>query len=109
MAPLVELRGTFPITLTGNNDVKIGEFDLAITSSFGSRTTQPNSNANFEQLISNEDSFEMNEQTAQQLANETNQRIHEQMAVDNRIPTSLQNRGADTAQYAASNFGSELG
>lgn len=32
--PLVELRGTFPITLTGNTNVKIGEFDMAITSSF---------------------------------------------------------------------------
>ena len=35
MAPLVEVRGVFPITLTGNTDVKIGEFSLAITSSFG--------------------------------------------------------------------------
>ena len=57
LAPLVELRGTFPITLTGNNDIKIGEFDLAITSSFGSQPTQPNSKANFEQLTSNEDTF----------------------------------------------------
>ena len=38
MAPLVELRGTFPITLTMNNDVKIGEFSLAITSSFANKT-----------------------------------------------------------------------
>ena len=34
MSPLVELRGTFPITLTGNNNIKIGEFSLSITSSF---------------------------------------------------------------------------
>ena len=33
--PLIELRGTFPITLTGNQNVKIGEFNLAITSQFG--------------------------------------------------------------------------
>ena len=39
MAPMLELRGTFPITLTGNNDVKIGEFSLAITTSFGNKTT----------------------------------------------------------------------
>lgn len=32
--PLIELRGTFPITLTGNQNVKIGEFDLAITTQF---------------------------------------------------------------------------
>jgi hypothetical protein len=38
MAPLLELRGTFPITLTMNNDVKIGEFSIAITSSFGNKT-----------------------------------------------------------------------
>lgn len=39
MAPILELRGTFPITLTGNNDVKIGEFNLSITSSFTSKMT----------------------------------------------------------------------
>tara|TARA_B110000285_G_C14773527_1_gene445130 strand:- start:2 stop:595 length:594 start_codon:yes stop_codon:yes gene_type:complete len=45
MAPVVELRGTFPITLAGNNSVKIGEFDLSIVSSFGNKTNPiPNSN-----------------------------------------------------------------
>ena len=34
MSPLVELRGVFPITLVGDENVKIGEFELAITSSF---------------------------------------------------------------------------
>ena len=34
MGPLLELRGTFPITLVGNEKIKIGEFDMAITSSF---------------------------------------------------------------------------
>jgi hypothetical protein len=34
MSPLVEMRGTFPITLTGNNNIKIGEFNLSVTSSF---------------------------------------------------------------------------
>ena len=33
-SPLIELRGQFPITLTGNQDIKIGEFSLSITSSF---------------------------------------------------------------------------
>ncbi len=33
-SPLLELKGTFPITLTGNNDVKIGEFAFSMTSSF---------------------------------------------------------------------------
>ena len=35
MSPLLEMRGTFPITLTGNNSIKIGEFNLAVTTSFG--------------------------------------------------------------------------
>ena len=39
MAPIIELRGTFPITLLGNNDAKIGEFSLAITSSFTNKTS----------------------------------------------------------------------
>jgi hypothetical protein len=39
MSPLIELRGTFPITLIGNNDAKIGEFSLAITSSFSNKTS----------------------------------------------------------------------
>lgn len=39
LGPIIELRGCFPITLTGNNDIKIGEFNLSITSSFGSKTT----------------------------------------------------------------------
>ena len=34
MAPILEVRGIFPITLIGNNDVKIGEFALSLTSSF---------------------------------------------------------------------------
>ena len=45
MAPVVELRGTFPITLAGNNSIKIGEFDLSIVSSFGNKMSPiPNSN-----------------------------------------------------------------
>jgi hypothetical protein len=40
MAPILELRGTFPITLVGNNDVKIGEFDLSITSSFTNKMVE---------------------------------------------------------------------
>lgn len=39
MGPIIELRGCFPITTIGNNDVKIGEFNLSITSSFGNKTT----------------------------------------------------------------------
>ena len=39
MTPLIELRGTFPITLIGTNDTKIGEFSLAITSSFSNKTS----------------------------------------------------------------------
>jgi hypothetical protein len=38
LAPLVEVRGVFPITLTGDNNIKIGEFSLAITSSFSNST-----------------------------------------------------------------------
>jgi hypothetical protein len=34
LSPLIGLRGTFPITLTGNQSVKIGEFELSMTSSF---------------------------------------------------------------------------
>ena len=47
----------------------------------------------------------MNEQQAQQFVN---QRIHEQMGVDDRIPSSLQNRGADAEEYAAANFNAEM-
>lgn len=39
LSPLIELRGTFPITLTGNQSVQIGEFDLMITSSFADPAT----------------------------------------------------------------------
>jgi hypothetical protein len=39
MAPMIELRGTFPITLIGNNDAKIGEFSMAITSSFTNKSS----------------------------------------------------------------------
>jgi len=34
MSPLLEMRGTFPITLTGNNNIKIGEFNMSLTTSF---------------------------------------------------------------------------
>jgi len=39
MAPIIELRGTFPITLIGDLDYKIGEFSFALTSSFTNATT----------------------------------------------------------------------
>ena len=39
MAPILEVRGTFPITLVGNQDVKIGEFSMAMTSSFVNKST----------------------------------------------------------------------
>jgi hypothetical protein len=32
--PLLELKGAFPITLTGNPKVTIGQFNLSMTSSF---------------------------------------------------------------------------
>jgi hypothetical protein len=40
MSPILEVRGTFPITLVGNNDVKIGEFSMAMTTSFASKMTE---------------------------------------------------------------------
>ena len=40
MSPILELRGTFPITLVGNNDTKIGEFSLSITSSFANKMAE---------------------------------------------------------------------
>ena len=39
-SPLLEVRGTFPITLTGNNNIKIGEFNMAVTTSFGNQMSQ---------------------------------------------------------------------
>ena len=32
--PLIEMRGTFPITMTTNPNIKIGEFDMAMTTNF---------------------------------------------------------------------------
>ena len=40
MSPILEVRGTFPITLVGNNDIKIGEFSMAMTTSFASKMTE---------------------------------------------------------------------
>ena len=70
MGPLIELRGTFPITLVGNNDTKIGEFSMSVTSSFQNKMSpipdlnnQLNMN-NRDQINLNEDTFENNEQLA---------------------------------------------
>lgn len=67
MSPLIELRGTFPITLVGNNDTKIGEFSMSITSSFQNKMSpipdlnnQLNMNQR-DQINLNEDTFESNE------------------------------------------------
>lgn len=38
--PLIELRGTFPITMRTNPNIKIGEFDLALTTSFANKSSQ---------------------------------------------------------------------
>ena len=112
MSPLIELRGTFPITLIGNNDAKIGEFSIAITSSFSNKTSpipdlnnQLNNMNNRDMIDLNEDTFESNEQLANTLAmQEQNQRLHAQMNQDNRIPSSLQNKGANQGSYSSSNF-----
>ena len=111
MSPLIELRGTFPITLVGNNDTKIGEFSMSITSSFQNKMSpipdlnnQLNMN-NRDQINLNEDTFESNEQLARQLAKqEENGRLHAQMNQDNRIASSMQSRGANPDTYQPNNF-----
>ena len=90
MSPLIELRGTFPITLTGNQDVKIGEFSLSITSSFGGKMTAiPKDFESRQEIDLNEESFLANEKAAQ------NSRLHEQMQLDQRVPASLQGAGGE--------------
>lgn len=80
--PMLELRGSFPISLTGNPNVKIGEFAIAITTNFGEGQQKPQ-----RQQVSLDDSFEANEKQAEI---EANQRILEKSFPDDRIPASLQ-------------------
>lgn len=105
MGPLIELRGTFPITLVGNNDTKIGEFSMSVTSSFQNKMSpipdlNNQLNMNRDQINLNEDTFESNEQLAKQLAmQDENGKLHAQMNQDNRIASSMQNRGANPDSY----------
>jgi len=78
---MLELRASFPITLTGNPNIKIGEFAIAMTTNFG-EGAQPK-----RQEISLDDSFEANEQLAAKLAS---QDIIEKSFPDDRIAASLQ-------------------
>lgn len=73
--PMLELRESFEIKSVGNQNLKIGKFSISITTNFG-EGGQPK-----REKISLDDSFEANEQLAQQ---EANSRIHEKSWPDTR-------------------------
>lgn len=95
--PMLELRGAFPITLTGNPNVKIGEFSISLTTNFG-EGGQPE-----RQPISLDESFEQNELRAKK---EAEQLMLEKSFPDNRVPASLQR--ANGGEYAAGKYDNDL-
>ncbi|CDW78943.1 c2 domain-containing protein 3 [Stylonychia lemnae] len=103
------IKSAFPIVLTGNHNVKIGQFNISIVSSYADQNSnnQMKRNAN-RQNIDLDDSFEENEKLAHKMTQQDrNKKIIENAFRDDRIPSSYQDQ-KNPSSYKKQDFDFEI-